>query len=366
MQRIQHPHIAFVSLLAAILLLPLSSAWGQGLGDIRITEISESGQWFELKNTANGSVDVSAAELCANIVYAEAQDLTVEAYDDAGNEDLTLAAGESTTVSLTHTFETTGDHDLAVGDAETTMRVYDSAFAFTDAEMERVETARIEESGTVEATIPVNGTTLEATADASATVLKNFSAETLYRNETTRTTVLGRTSVERTEEWVVDGTLFARTVAEGGERNYTREPSDEFEDSDELENETILDYLSTDHTDEEYVLVVEPETSAEAAELLESLGEGDSEALPVDSVDEIYFEIRYDRQTGRTTEQVVRFSGEGGESVDSFEFTLRQEYVAFNETVSVEVPDEVRDRATRSGTTVGAGTRASLPAAEAA
>jgi hypothetical protein len=77
-----------------MLLLPVSSAWGQGLSDIRITEISESGQWFELKNTASGSVDISAAELCANINYAEAQALTVEAYDDTGNQDLTLAAGE--------------------------------------------------------------------------------------------------------------------------------------------------------------------------------------------------------------------------------------------------------------------------------
>jgi hypothetical protein len=94
MQRIQRPHLTFLSILAAMLLLPVSSAWGQGLSDIRITEISESGQWFELKNTASGSVDISAAELCANINYAEAQALTVEAYDDTGNQDLTLAAGE--------------------------------------------------------------------------------------------------------------------------------------------------------------------------------------------------------------------------------------------------------------------------------
>jgi len=94
MHRIQRPHLAFFSIFAAILLLPVCSARGQGLSDIRITEISESGQWFELKNTANGSVDISAAELCANINYAEAEELTVEAYDDTGNQDLTLAAGE--------------------------------------------------------------------------------------------------------------------------------------------------------------------------------------------------------------------------------------------------------------------------------
>jgi len=94
MQRIQRPHLTFFSILAAILLLPVGPANGQGLSDIRITEISESGQWFELKNTASGSVDISAAELCANFDYEEAQNLTVEAYDDTGNEDLTLAAGE--------------------------------------------------------------------------------------------------------------------------------------------------------------------------------------------------------------------------------------------------------------------------------
>jgi len=228
--------------------------------------------------------------------------------------------------------------------------VYDSARNFTDAAMERVETARIEEFNTVDAAASANETTFNITAEGSATIRENYTAETQYRNVMTRTTVFGQTSVERTEEWIVDGTAFSRTIGEDGERNYSREPSDAFEDENTLENDTILDYLSTEHTDDEYVFVVETENSAESTELLRSFRESDSESdssgPSAESIDELYFELRYDRQTGRSTTELIRFSASGGETFDSFEFTSRREYVAFNETVSVEVPDEVRDRAT--------------------
>jgi len=94
MQQPPRQHIALGPILAAIFLLPIRSAWGQGLGDIRLTEISESGQWFGLKNTGSGPVDVSLAELCANFARREAGGLTVEAYDDDGDQNLILAAGE--------------------------------------------------------------------------------------------------------------------------------------------------------------------------------------------------------------------------------------------------------------------------------
>lgn len=284
--------------------------------------------------------------------------------DRVASRTVTLAAGESTTVTLNHTFERTGDHDLSVGEERRTIPVYDSAFEFTDAQMEQVETARIQESGEFDLTILLNETTVDATVSSSATTWKNFTAETLYTNETSRTTVFGRTSEEYTEEWVTDGTLYTRAVDDEGIVNYTREPSDEFEDSEGLENETILEYISTDHTDEEYVLVVESESSAEATELWRSFSDEESEVLPAEGMEEVYLEIRYDRQTGRTTEKVFRLSGEGGEEIGAFDATFRQEYVAYNETVTVEVPDEVRDQATRTGTTVESGTQASLRDAE--
>lgn len=81
--------------LAAFLLLGVGAAAGQSLDDIRITEISEEEQWVEIKNTADGAVDVSDGFLCANIRYAQVgPDLTVFEFDPDGNSDLTLAAGE--------------------------------------------------------------------------------------------------------------------------------------------------------------------------------------------------------------------------------------------------------------------------------
>ncbi|MBX0287588.1 hypothetical protein EGH22_14740 [Halomicroarcula sp. F28] len=270
--------------------------------------------------------------------------------EQVATESVTLDGGASTTVSLTHTFETTGQHDLSTGTSSRTIQVYDSARNFTDAAMERVETARIEEFNTVDAAVSANETTFNITAEGSATIRKNYAAETQYRNVTTRTTLFGQTSVERTEEWTVDGTVFSRTIGDDGERDYTREPSDEFEDDNPLENDTVLDYLSTEHTDDEYVFIVETENSAESTELLRSFRESDDESdnsgPSAESIDELYFELRYDRQTGRSTTELIRFNARSGEDYDSFEFTSRREYVAFNETVSVEVPGEVRDRAT--------------------
>lgn len=83
-----------IATFVVVLLLAAGTASGQDLTDLRITEISEGEQWVEIVNTGDGSVDVSAAELCANFAYEEVQDLTVKAHDDKGDEDLTLDAGE--------------------------------------------------------------------------------------------------------------------------------------------------------------------------------------------------------------------------------------------------------------------------------
>jgi len=64
------------------------------LSDLRITEVSEGGQWFEIVNTGAGPVEVDLTELCANFVYEEIQDVSVEAFDENGDADLMLAAGE--------------------------------------------------------------------------------------------------------------------------------------------------------------------------------------------------------------------------------------------------------------------------------
>jgi hypothetical protein len=89
LQRVRTYVILFVALF-----LGVGTAAGQSLDDIRLTEVHEGEQWFEIVNTGSSAVDVSTAELCANFRYEEVQDLTVKAYDDQGNEDLTLEEGE--------------------------------------------------------------------------------------------------------------------------------------------------------------------------------------------------------------------------------------------------------------------------------
>lgn len=91
LQQISRPRLVLCFLLS---LAVVGVASGQGLADIRITEVHEGEQWFEIVNTGDGPVDVSLAELCANLRYEEVQDLNVRAFADMGDENLTLEAGE--------------------------------------------------------------------------------------------------------------------------------------------------------------------------------------------------------------------------------------------------------------------------------
>ncbi len=81
------------------------------LSDLRITEVSETGQWFEIVNTGNGPVDVSLYKLCANFNYPAIGNPgpTVEAFAQNGDEDLTLAAGEYLAVNWSQIDAGSGD-----------------------------------------------------------------------------------------------------------------------------------------------------------------------------------------------------------------------------------------------------------------
>lgn len=91
---LQQVQRALLAACSAFLVLLATTVSAQDLTDIRISEISESEQWVELVNTADGPVDISAGLLCANIRYEENQNLTVFEHDDSGDQDLTLEAGE--------------------------------------------------------------------------------------------------------------------------------------------------------------------------------------------------------------------------------------------------------------------------------
>ena len=79
--------IVFLSLCTGI-------ATGQGLSDIRITEVDEQSQWLELVNTGNAPVDVSDALLCANFQYPLVGSLSIRASDETGDGDFVLDPGE--------------------------------------------------------------------------------------------------------------------------------------------------------------------------------------------------------------------------------------------------------------------------------
>ena len=272
--------------------------------------------------------------------------------ETVASRSVTLAGGDSATLSLSHTFEEPGEYELSVANETTTITVYETFTEFTDASMAAVDTVRINETTRFDATLTAGGRTVDATSTDEATIRKNFDAETLYRNGTSTYSAAGTTETERVREWVVNGTRYSETVAEDGSTTYSREPADEFEDDDEDGAIGLLPYLRFEHTDEEYVIVIEADNDTDATELWTSLGDGD-ESLPASSVTRLYTEIRYDRQTGRITEQVFRVSGEGGEQFDSFDATFRQEYVTYGEPLSVEVPRTVRDEATQADDDAG-------------
>lgn len=266
------------------------------------------------------------------------------------SESVSVGSNNTTTLTLTHTFETAGEYDLTVGEVETTLTVYETPRAFVSNVSDEVSTATIEEETTMTGTVIADGRSLAFSLDSSATIQKNYSAETLSKTEESTNEVGDTRWEESTEAWVVDGTRYSKTTdKQDDETTYEREPDDEFEDSDtNISDEAVVEYLDTDHTDEEYVFVVDAPTPAEATDLWRSVNADDD--LPAESLVSFSMEMRFDRETGRATERVVQAELEEYDVFERLEMTIREEVVSTGDPVNVTVPAEVKERAERSGT----------------
>jgi len=284
-----------------------------------------------------------------------------ESVDEAS---VTVAGGESRTLSLTHTFEETGEHTLSVADRNTTIPVYKTPRAFINAQEATVETVTYQEDTSFDGTVQYDGRTVETETESAVTVSKNLTAETMYETGTEETTTRGETSTESVQTWVVDGVEYSKSVDEEGETTYDRELSDEFDDDNaEFGNASLQPYLRTAHTDEEYVFVIEANTSAEATELwrtLTSLTDENIDVVTASEMDDLRFEFRYDRQTGYQTGEVADVESSGGETFVELDMTITKSSYSYGEQVTVEVPQDVKDSTGGSGTTGDSGTYAAL------
>jgi hypothetical protein len=291
-----------------------------------------------VENTGNSSGTYEAA------VEADGEELTSDSVD--------VAAGESTTLSLTHTFDEAGDYDLKVAGEETSITVYESLLNYLDAD----ETDRggivSEEETEIDAVMNFQGQQLDFQSESTATVRTNHTAETEYKEEESTITVAEDTWDETTEEWIVDGTLYEKTVDHSSDEiEYVKEQSDEFEDDSNLPGEGYEEYITTDHTDDEYVVMIEADNPEDAATLATLLNDDSDESLSPESLESIYMEFHIDRQLVRpnsVTMQVsavdLQFDDSGG-SFETFDMTMNQEMIEYDATVDVEVPDEVKENA---------------------
>jgi hypothetical protein len=263
--------------------------------------------------------------------------------ESATTESRSIDAGERTTVMFTTTIEDPGEYDLTVAGVERTLTVYESPMDLfraieTPANGTRIAELDTEASGLAE----IDGQLYDTTLESTSTERTNYSAKTQYTTENSTVTVAGQTTDETTEEWVVDDTLYEKTVDQNsGEVTFSRQPSDAFEEANVSE---VQQFLSTDHGDEEYVFTLSASSAAAATELWSALGEEDDAFT--ESVQNTTFEFRIDRGTGRVTSAEFDASVKNYDVFSTFDITIHEQYVTFDEPVTVSVPDEVRENAT--------------------
>lgn len=260
------------------------------------------------------------------------------------SESVTVAEGATETVTLTHTFDETGEHDLAVGDDQRTLTVYESPTdLFLGADFD--QGTRVSEELTNGSGVFVqDGSEYDVTIEESATIRTNYDEETKYTVTEGTTEVLGQTNEETTEEWIVDGTRYAKIEdQDDGTVEYEQGPSDEFENDSEFSDEVARQYLTVEKTDGEYVFTIDPQTSGEATEFWAA--SSDEEDISAESITALTMEFRLDAELYRPTSTSIDLRLENFEQFSTLDMTITEEIVSYGEPVEVEVPEEVRENA---------------------
>jgi hypothetical protein len=258
------------------------------------------------------------------------------------SESVTVGAGETETVMLTHAFEETGKYALSVGGSEQTVQVYSSPIAsMSGTELER-GTRISEERITADGVMVRNGTEFDIQLNETATIRTNYDEQTQYTETETTTNFAGLRFNETSEEWIVNGTAYTRTKSEGERSEFGKMRSDEFSDDDQsLSNPAVLEYLSVEQTDDEYVISFDPEGAEGASEVWGAFGDG--EDIPANSITDLTMEYRIDAELFRPNRLVFNGSFEDYDVFSTLDMTVEQEPVAYGEPVDVEVPEQVRE-----------------------
>lgn len=276
-------------------------------------------------------------------------DATLTAVDDElEQETVTVEPGERATITLTHVPGMSGTFDASVAGESTTLTVYDNELAFVHEMMAAVETIRIEKEISESGMIDLGEGPTNWAKDASTIVEKNFEADTFYKTEEADLTVADTELAETTEVWVVDGVRYEKKVKH-------TEGTTEFNKSisEKPHSGTVLDihgvpteeFLSFEHTSDEYVFVFDPQTSDEATALMNRVI-GSGGFMPAEQATDASLEMRYDKRSGRATGYETEFTLEGADTFPELERTVTDDIVAYDEPVAVEVPDDVKNNAT--------------------
>lgn len=256
--------------------------------------------------------------------------------------------GETATVTLSHTPASGGIVEVSVAGETETLTVHDNELTFVHKRMNAVETIRVEKDVAERGEIDHGQGAMTWEEDASETIEKNFAAETQYRQIEADVTEGDAAYEVTTDQWVVDGVEYERL------RNHTDDTTEYAKRPNDAPHQgTVLDvhgtttesFLSFEHTDDEYVFVFDPGT-VDGAKALADRMVGVGGEKPAEQATDAFLELRYDRTTGRATTAESELTLDGAETYPHLEQTVSRDYVAYGESVDVEVPEEVETNAT--------------------
>jgi hypothetical protein len=264
---------------------------------------------------------------------------------ELASETASVDPGESVTITLEHTFSSEATYDVAAAGEEATLSIFEHGLRFVHEAMTNADTLVVERTVTERGMIDIGEGPTNWAKDSTATVEKNYEAETLYE-KSEDDLVYGSTDLKETvEKWVVDGVLYEKkTKHTEGSVEYDRRITDRPRAWSALSvhGTDTEAFLGREHTDEEYVFVFDPSTSEEVTALTSrTIGEGGF--FPAETATDARLELRYDRGTGRATTVDSELTLEGADVFPELDRSYTDTYGAYGDPVEVTVPDDVEE-----------------------
>ncbi|WP_436345106.1 CARDB domain-containing protein [Natronorubrum sp. FCH18a] len=314
------------------------------------------------------AVDDSADETLVNTSYeatatvsndggeagAHSVDFVVDG-ETIATENVSLEPDETESVTFEHAFEESGEYEVSVGEAETSVTVLESPLSAVAEAMADLETYETRERTAMDLTTQSEyGQDAELLMDGTATGRYDLTAETASLDRETDTEYLGFEFNTLEEEWYEDGTRYTRE----------RDRSDteyEYETESTTFDDVAVDYafpLAAVEDDPVEVSngTVVYEAMIEDFDRLEALlddddvtpGEQDEESDEMEeALERVTVELGIDLSTARIDYMSATYDVDGLQFDDDMsgdgEITFDVEFVAFDDPVDTTVPAEVVD-----------------------